>query len=1335
MRRATGADPETERTDSRLLAGWRGLNAYVLLGDPGAGKTEALKAEAQSVDGWWLDARNVVAGIASGEVAGRTVFIDGLDEVRAGAADGRVPFDAIRKWLHDQGHPRFRVSCREADWHGPGDGERLAQVAPGGKVVELHLDPLTDEDIEALVRSRPEDVADTEAFLKSVQRNGLHELLRNPLLLDLTIKAQAGGTGPRTRAAIYESACRQLAAEHNREHLETRPLRSVDVDQILADAGLICAIALLSGQSGVALNPSANPGVFHAAELSEKVGSQDATAALASKVFTADAGSMTPRHRSIAEYLGARSVAQRISQGLPLGRVISLMQGIDGVPVNPLRGLWAWLAVHHAPSRARLIAIDPLGFVLNGDAAVLTIEERLDLLDALRVAFERDPWLRRDNWISHPLAPLATQGLAADLEASLRDPRRDRAHLSFVDCLFDALQHGEPLPSLDPVLRSWIEAGSSAAYGAWKRCHGFETAQALAWLHAINADDLPDEADQLCGELLQDLYPQHVTPEVVLDFYHPPKRRNVIGEYWMFWRHHVWAATPRSDYPTLMQAWLRRYPASKSSQSSLDYVSDMPSLLLAAALKHAGDDVSNDVLYAWLGIALDAHGFSRLEDREHEVRDWLAQRPDRMKAVMAIGLSSTRSDTPNHLTFSQAESRLHGAQRPRDWHRWLLDQAANASTPELAEHCFSLAAWAALSPTTGFDSPSMDDVESWVEHHEDVWPQAKKWLEDAWSTPIDHWQGTHAREEKQHRAQELHEEEQRRKNLDPYLPRLLSGTAPVGLLYQVAMAHENHYSNLRGDTALERVRKFLVSDESTAQRVIDALPRVLDRDDLPSANEAIALEEKSKQHYVRPAALLAARLTHERDPQAALSWPQALVERLVAYYLTDGTGDMPVWYRVLAQHRPEWVAPVLVRYARKKFKRKGNRSVTGLWALRNEGDHAGLARLALPALLDAFPSRASEAARQTLNQQLLSALSVLDSEDAAALVRTRLAQTAMDPMQRLCWLVADLPYRASAAEDIAALVGRNERRAVVLGAALHDQGSLKRATQQFDAGATKRLFELLAPIADLDQHKNDGWVTRENNLSETVHGLLSALSSNPLTAARTALSELASKPSLRAWRENIEYHQRIQEASARAASFRIPSVREVSLALAGLAPVDPADLRALVMQHLDNLVAVWRGSSTFALKEFWCEPGKKPKVENDCRDLLLERLGDRLKPLNIHVGRECSAARDKRMDMCAEFMRDGKRVALPIELKKEDNGQLWTAWRDQLQSLYAIDPDAQGFGLYLVLWFGMKVQTHPEGFKPRSAGDLQRALEQRIPPENRHRLAVQVLDLSWPQPL
>ena len=119
-----------------------------------------------------------------------------------------------------------------------------------------------------------------------------------------------------------------------------------------------------------------------------------------------------------------------------------------------------------------------------------------------------------------------------------------------------------------------------------------------------------------------------------------------------------------------------------------------------------------------------------------------------------------------------------------------------------------------------------------------------------------------------------------------------------------------------------------------------------------------------------------------------------------------------------------------------------------------------------------------------------------------------------------------------------------------------------------------------------------------------------------------------------------------------------------------------------------------------------------------------------LKPLGINVEREGSAADDKRADMRVEFSVPGERYAVPIEVKKENNPKLWTAWRVQLQRLYSNDPDAGGMGIYLVLWFGVRPRASPVGIKPRDAAHLQELLAALVPLEERARIAVQVIDLS-----
>jgi hypothetical protein len=124
-RRATlrHADANAE---TRSLDDWSGADAYVLLGEPGAGKTCAMKAEADRVGGWYVSARDF-ATLAPQPA--EIVFIDGIDEMRTGSRNHDGPLDAIRAKLDAMGRPSFRLSCREADWIAA-DQALLAAVSP-----------------------------------------------------------------------------------------------------------------------------------------------------------------------------------------------------------------------------------------------------------------------------------------------------------------------------------------------------------------------------------------------------------------------------------------------------------------------------------------------------------------------------------------------------------------------------------------------------------------------------------------------------------------------------------------------------------------------------------------------------------------------------------------------------------------------------------------------------------------------------------------------------------------------------------------------------------------------------------------------------------------------------------------------------------------------------------------------------------------------------------------------------------------------------------------------------------------------------------------------------
>ena len=59
---------------------------------------------------------------------------------------------------------------------------------------------------------------------------------------------------------------------------------------------------------------------------------------------------------------------------------------------------------------------------------------------------------------------------------------------------------------------------------------------------------------------------------------------------------------------------------------------------------------------------------------------------------------------------------------------------------------------------------------------------------------------------------------------------------------------------------------------------------------------------------------------------------------------------------------------------------------------------------------------------------------------------------------------------------------------------------------------------------------------------------------------------------------------------------------------------------------------------------------------------------------------------DKRSDIIMQA--PGQK--LPIELKRDTNHGLWEACITQLERLYVRDPEAQGYGIFGVFWFGDK---------------------------------------------
>ena len=1324
-------------TGPRLLIHWRKTSAYVLLAEPGAGKTETFKVEAQESGGDYTTARDFVT--LQSRTYKAPIFIDGLDEMRAGANSQRGPMDEIRRRLDDLGCPAFRLSCREADWRSAVDSDSLKAVVQNGALAVLHLAELSEADILRILQSR--EVSNPEEFLENAERHTMRPLLGNPLLLGLIAEVvkNSGNSWPATRTEIYQRACEQLAFEYNPAHrAETRQPQAVE--SVLDDAGLLSALCLLAGIPGIPVDPAlpSNP-VGPIEMLPTLLGVVNPRAALDSNLFAADSDLRVPRHRTIAEFMAAGAIAKRIRHGLPVTRVLALMSGADGGIVDPLRGLHAWLATRCQPERTSLIDRDPLGVVLYGDLKLFSTADKKHVLRALHREAQRFAWFRKGNWESHPFGALGTSDMVPTFRELLATPDRSLAHQSLLDCVFDAIKWGEPLPDLIPDLQAVILDASLAsgtrvaAMDAWLAQPATDPNFARYLLDESEKSSVSDPDDEIAGRLLDKLYPQVVMPREIVRYLHTPRAKYFGGSYQQFWGRHFVERTPRDGFSDVMETWviLSKQFANDRRDS---FYNKLTGDLLPAALAAEGDEVTIQTLYRWIGVTIGEHGFCHLSaDDLARASDWLAARPALLKLLVAFGWTQVRSDPASgRPRFWESEARTLNARRPADWYGWLLAQAAATDDEALALSCFTDAAHAAINSHSDF-AISMESVESWVASHAAKWPRAREWLENAWSVPLDHWQRDENTRNRKYQAQRDGARRERRIAIEPHLEFIVTGTAPANLMHQIAQVYDERYSDIRGDSPAARVQDFLGGSIEEAQTAITGMEATLARDDLPDVDDILKADLSGRPHYIRSACLLGASLVFERAPNLVLSWPDSLVRKLAAFSLTGGFGEPPEWYSVLATTRPDVVAPVLEQYGLQALRRRSATHVAGLRLLAREDRFAELTRIALPGLLRAFPIRANEKQLRILNGDLLpAALRHVDEVAIKRLIAGRLALKSLDVPQRIAYLVASLSLDGpDSSGDLLLLVGTSQSRATHLGRALELQGGRKTnlRSARIPVQVIGRLIELVGPHASPERPTGAHRVGDADHRRDRVHQFINQLATDASAEAAAEIARLAGSSKLKRWKVELDGATFDQSRARRDATFRLPSIPDVANVLANRSPTNPQDLVALFLDHLRHFEAKLHGADTNVLRLFRRDDRKTSKFENECRDIILNHMRDRLLELGVHLEKEGQAAHDTRADLRLEFIQPGRRIAVPIEIKKGDSSDLWSAWRTQLRT-YVRDPCCEGIGIYLVLWFGTRPRATPEGIRPLTPQHLLGLLSAMIPETDRQRLHVAAIDLS-----
>ena len=1354
---------------SQKIESWEEESAYVLLGPPGAGKSTIFKHQAKRQGGCYVTARDFLTFDDRPEWHDVTLFIDGLDETRAGSVDGRTPLDNIRAKLYKVGCKKFRLSCREADWFGANDRHHLSAVLPDASIKVLRLDSLTDDDILKYLRD-VRAINDPEDFVTKANDHGLHGLLVNPHSLNMLVDAvNETDALPKTRSEAFELACNHLLSEHNSEHRIASP-DPCGIPDLMEACGKLCAVQMLTGAAGYALSGAGSDRNF--LELGQLPGTEQNIFCriLTSKLFeTRTECQAVPAHRQISEFLAARYLASLVGDGLPVLRILSLITGHDGLVVSELRGLSAWLAALCPSYRVEAFERDPIGTVLYGDVQQFSQQEKISLLNAIEPKLAENPRLNIAGQMDSFIGSLVSIDMENPVRKILTESTRKDSRQSLVMFLLEALSYGDPIPVLSGPLKeiirdnSWLSKIRHQAIEVFERHHPNRT-QALDELkdlaHDICAGRIEDVDYGLLGSLLSLIYPSAISESEVTGFLKKPQRYDSNLGYIYFWKIDL----PEKSTPEQLAVVLDHLAASYDSllenagpyQLHADVIHRLPFELLDKFLEQATSKVDVIRLFHWLGTfsKLNTTALNEIfnSDQARRICKWLEADHIVWATLLKMSLDqcSANSDSSKCHQFDncmrkEESERLLGATRPRDFGRWCLDQALEASNPLIAN--WLIAQVAECFHDENFDMLlSRQTITECLIGFED--------LKEAFDERMDEIDRRHSNMDSTTptiQQQQDSDQQSWHDHVKPYQDKLRGKFEWPRLLHELARVYFGKYINIRGDSPRARLNAVLAGDEALVDAVLCGFRNTVNRDDLPTDKKILSLALSKRIHYLALPFMAGMNELEEVSPSGEVDLDYQRLRLALAIYYTVSIRSnardhscIPLrWLSSALSDSPEIVADLLERFVLSQL-RKREKFPEGIDMLSHSAEYAGVTKLAAIPLLQKFPAPCASGQLRSLDRLLLAARRHCGETEILELISQKLTNEKLDVAQRVHWLTAGISIAPEAYFDqLQSYVEGKERRIRFLAEALNGQFSTSTyQNYQHNILALKLIIRLVGktyrPYAQ-DKQSVYGIIRPENNASEKVQDCIGKLAGIATEDASVALDELLSDTELRPWGSLIERAARSQNAARREAGFTYSDASRVVETLENLQPANPADLAAVTVAHLNSIAGSIVDGNTSDWKQYWNIDGysrpENPHPENACRDTLLSHLRHRLQPLGIDAQPEGRYANDKRADIRVSY----SGFSIPVEIKKSCSRDLFSALREQLIARYSRDPDSAGHGIYIVFWFGVTDGCRPvpmgNGARPENACELEIQLKATLSAEEKMKIQILVIDVSAQTPI
>lgn len=1288
-----------------LVSSLRNRHCYVLLGEPGSGKSTVLAQEASHIGIDSVTVRYFLNNLPT--QPGAFVCLDALDEYRTeGSASDRLY--NLANAMAGASVSRWRITCRAEDWRLDADLAALSGLSGDEPICVVELLPLNTEETLALLKYFGCEFP--QQFLDKAEHMGALGFVENPfslwLLFSATIK---DGGWPKTRFALYNTSISRLLRE--RDSFRKGKSRS-SLEEIGQAAGRLNLFVLVTGAQSIWMSNQSPPDVDRGRYLDvEDLGLKQSVVedVLDTALFRGDGETFAPMHRTVAEFSAAQYLGEVLTGGdgsasLPLSRILAVLGGFDGAPPSELRGLYGWLATQLA-ERGRhddvkkMISADPVTALHYGDPASYAANEKRHLLELLPSHRPHHGW---PDGIS--LGGLASEDMVTDFEAILLSPDSSP---ELLQTLVDVLQRGSPLIGLHGAFENII---LDAKRPGRLRNRVFDLNLQLA---AIDPRIRTRYYDALQSEIatedrvaLQIRIAQRIPEELTAD-----KLKVLLCEF--------------QALPATGIGWqLMPLDSNWNNRLAVELLTEPVTNWLPEGGHFSRSDEVNRAIDALLSTII-------LSDTEHAAEQ-----------VWRCAQNSRRSENAPYGQNTMVAI-LHRYRNNAAWYAALLGVAFEMGAPH---HEQALNDYQAL--TGGADAEVREAA--WALFMEN--PDRKHLLAGiVYSVSMDQ-----APVERKRRVDYLDSLPEQRLlailsilraeavDVETKAPAvaIVPAAQHADRLNDMLAGCDDYRLGKRSNDVTWAANVYVNGDHSLSpeNRLMAAVANSQVRDAFVSGFKHLAdnfaMDAKTLHNELVSGridlALFAGIFASLDDNDRAFA-PDVSLPLLVFVSGAAAVHDYAQQLRLLrwAMRQLSSNAPLATQRLAEYWALHIADSESYLPGLRRVGvDQTGAAVLgdALIALLSGN--------QQVRPNQLANALRALGmcmpTTAIIALVQSALPHAANDEI-RLIWQLAQMSLNPVAHaiemlktdQSIGSLRYLDESDLIGFGPRLipNDQ----QASCYFHTYVVCSAGPSYPPPA-LGKPETNG----ERNFA--VRNSLRVLAENPSEAAGTALKRFSVDAALGEWHAEILLAIEVQAAKRRDDDFAFAQPSKLAAVLKNGPPLNSSDLFAVLTTELRRFQEEFRTDDLSPWTQFWNFDGETrttPRHENMCRDYVLGRLRDRLERYMVTAAlAEAQHAGNTRADMLVIC---GAKARVPVEVKRHMDQHVWTAAGTQLKH-YSDHLAAGGRGVYVVLWFGLAAGKLPgrPGKKPNptTPSQLQDYLVEDLPADLRPTTEVLVFDVS-----